>query len=188
MRRPLHGKVIHRVTAIFGRFGVQHTFFSDNGGDFINDKVVTWLQAQVCTKLESPIHNPRRNGLAERAVQTINKAMRARNSSLRVSFHVFLQRVQFTHRNTSSVRGKTRSENLLKRKILFPAVINYPDEECVFCAGPHTAPFLVMYVVRKGKTTAWLTQEIPDGSGGTTLASTSQIASLTQVQLQLRLI
>ena len=139
-------------------------------------------------QIKRPIQNPRRNRLAERAVQTINKAMRARNSSLRVSFHVFLKRVLFTHRNTSSVRGKTRSENLLERKILFPAVINYPTEERVFCAGPHTAPFLVMYVVRNGKTTAWLIQEIPDSSGRTTLASTSQIAPLTQVQPQLRLI
>ena len=119
-------KVIHCMSTIFGRFGVPHTLVSDNAKEFINHKVVTWLQVQGCTKLESPIYNPRKNGLAERAVQTVKKAMRAWNSSLRVSFHAFLQRVLFTHRNTSSVRGKTPSEVLLGRKMRLPAVINYP--------------------------------------------------------------
>ena len=121
-------KVIHCLSAIFGRFGVPHPSVSDNAKEFINDKVITWLKAQGCTKLESPIYNPRGNGLAERAVHTVKKAMRAWNSSLGVSFHAFLQRVLFTHRNTSSVRGKTPSEVRLGRKMRLPAVINYPSE------------------------------------------------------------
>ena len=68
-------KVIHCLSTIFGRFGVPLTLDSDNAEEFINDKVVTWLQAQGCTKLESPIYNPRSNGLAERAVQAVKKAM-----------------------------------------------------------------------------------------------------------------
>ena len=103
--------------------------------------------------------------------------MRAWNSSLRVSFHAFLQRVLFTHRNTSSVRGKTPSEVLLGRKMRLPAVINYPiGERVVFRAGPHTESFPARYVVRKGNNTAWLTKEHSDGSRRTILASTSQIA------------
>ena len=100
-------KFIHCLSAIFGSFGVSHTLVSNNAKECINDKVFTWLQTQGCTKLESPIYNPRSNGLAERAVQTVKKAMRTWNSSLRISFHAFMQRVLFTHRNTSSVRGKT---------------------------------------------------------------------------------
>ena len=166
-------KVIHCLSAIFGRFGVPHTLVSDNAKEYINDKYVTWLQAQGCTKLESPVYNPRSNGLAERAVQTVKKAMRAWNSSLRVSFHAFL----FTHRNTSSVRGKTPSEVLLGRKMRLPAVINYPiGERVVFRAGPHTDSFPARYVVRKGNNTAWLTKEVSDGSERTILASTSHIA------------
>ena len=106
-------KVIPCLSAVFGRFGVPHTLVSDNVKEFINDKIVTWLQAQGGTKLESPIYNPRSNGLAERAVQTVKKALRAWNLSLRVSFLAFLQRVLFRHRNTSSVRGKAPSEVLL---------------------------------------------------------------------------
>ena len=170
-------KDIHCLSAIFGRFGAPHTLVSDNAKEIINDKVVTWLQAQSCTKLESPIYNPRSNGLAERAVQTVKRAMRAWNSSLRVSFHAFLQLDLFTHRNTSSVRGKTPSEVLLGRKMQLPAVINYPiGERVVFRAGPHTESFPARYVVRKGNNTAWFTKEDSDGSERTILASTSQIA------------
>ena len=170
-------KVIHCLSAIFGRFGVPHTLASDNAKEFINNKAVTWLQARGCTKLESPIYNPRSNGLAERAAQTVKKAMRAWISSLCVSFHAFLQRVLFTHRNTSSVRGKTPSEVLLGRKMRLPAVINYPiGERVVFCAGPHAEFFHARYVGRKGNSTAWLTKEGSDGSERTILASPSQIA------------
>ena len=103
--------------------------------------------------------------------------MRAWNLSLRVSFHAFLQGVLFTHRNTSSVRGKTPSEVLLGRKMRLPAVINYPiGERVVFRAGPHTESFPARYVVRKGNNTAWLTKEDSDGSERTILAGTSQIA------------
>ena len=171
-------KVIHCLPAIFGRFGVPHTLVSDSAKEFINDKIVTWLQAQVCTKLESPIHNPRCNGLAERAVQTVKKAMSAWNSSLRVSFHAFLQRFLFTHRNTSSARGKTPAEVLLEKKMRLPAVNNYPIGERVFFhAGPHAAFFPARYVVRKGNNTTWLTIEDSDKAERTILASTSQITS-----------
>ena len=130
-----------------------------------------------CTKLESPICNPRSNGHAEQAVQNVKIAMRAWNLSLSVSFHAFLQRVLFTQRNTSSVRGKIPSEVLLGRKMRLPAVINYPiGERVVFRAGPHTESFPARCVVRKGNNTAWLTKEDSDGSERTILASTSQIA------------
>ena len=54
----------------------------------------------------------------------------------------------FTHRKTSSVRGKTKSEVLLERKMRLPAVINYPIEERVdFYDGPLAASFTAMYVL-----------------------------------------
>ena len=103
--------------------------------------------------------------------------MRAWNLSLSVSFHAFLLRVLFTHRTTSSVRGKTPSEVLLGRKMRLRAVINYAiGERVVFRAGPHAESFPARYVVRKGNNTAWLTKEDSDGSERTILASTSQIA------------
>ena len=166
--------VIHWLCTIFVRFGVSHKLGSDNAKEFINDKIVTWLQAQGCINLASPIYNPRSYGLAERSVQTVKKAMRWRSSSFCVNFRAFLLRVLFTHRNTSSVRGKTPSKLLLGRKIRHPAVINYCiGELAIFRAGPHTASFLAMYVVGKGYNTAWLIQEHSFWSERTILAKTS---------------
>ena len=106
-----------------------------------------WLQVQGCTKLESPICNPRSNGLSEQAVHTIKKTMRAWNSSLRVSFYALLQRVLFTNRKPSSVRQTTPSEVLPGRKMRLPAVINHPiGERVMFRAGHQTVSF-VMYAI-----------------------------------------
>ena len=74
MRRLPHGES-HKVSSgIFGKFGLPHSSVSNNGKDFGIDKVVTWLKCQGFAKLESPINNPRNNGLAEWAVQILKKA------------------------------------------------------------------------------------------------------------------
>ena len=117
MRRSAHGKSHTLSVRHFWEIWGPHTLVSDNAKEFINDKVVTWLQVQGCTKLESPTYNPRSIGLAELAVQTVKEGMRTWTSSLRVSFLSFLQQVLFTHSNTSSARGKTPSEVLLGGKM-----------------------------------------------------------------------
>ena len=63
--------IIYCRSAIFEIFWVPHTLVSDNAKEFVNDKVVTLMLAQGCAKLERPTYNPRSNGLAERAVQTV---------------------------------------------------------------------------------------------------------------------
>ena len=75
MRQSPHGRshTLFVLSTVFGRFEVPHTLVFDNAQDFINYKIVTWLQAQGCTNLESPIYNPRSNGLAEWAVHTVKK-------------------------------------------------------------------------------------------------------------------
>ena len=114
--------------------------------------------------LRSTKLNSRSNVPTERSVQTVKKAIRAWNWSLRVSFYAFKQRVFFTHRNTSFVRGNYLSEVLLGRKMRLPAIPNYLMEgRGVFRAEPLTAPFLAMYVVLKDNITEWLTQECSDG-------------------------
>jgi transposase InsO family protein len=166
--------VIKRLSAIFARFGVPFTLVSDNAKEFVTDHVTTWLRVQGCSKLETPIYHPRANGLAERAVQTVKRAMTAWQPSLRVSFHAFLQRVLFTHRNTSNARNKTPAELLIGRQLRLPAVISYPlCDNVLFRAGPKTATSPATYIMRKGTNTAWI---CPEGSDRTVLASTSQIS------------
>ena len=85
--------------------------------------------------------------------------------------------VLFKHRTIFSWRGKTPSYVLLGTKVQLPAVIIFPiKERVVFCAGPNTASFSAIYVVRKGNNTVWLKQENSDGSERTIPTSTRQIA------------
>ena len=64
-------EVKQSLSVTIGRFGIPFTLVSDNTHNIINDKVVTWLQAQGCTKLERDVLNPRSNWLPERAVHAI---------------------------------------------------------------------------------------------------------------------
>ena len=43
--------VLQCLCATFGRFGVPRTLVTDDAKEFINDKIVTWLHAQGCTKM-----------------------------------------------------------------------------------------------------------------------------------------
>ena len=172
MRRLTHGK-IHTLSVrrFWEIWGPAHFSFRQCKGIYQRQSCHVVTGAKLHQFRESNLQSKRSNGLAERAVQTVKKAMRVCNLSLRVSFHAFLQRILFTHRNTSSVKGKTPSEVLLGRKMRLPAVINFPmGERVIFRAGPHAASFPARYVVRKGDNTAWLTKENSDGSERSILA------------------
>ena len=67
--------------------------------------------------MESHIYHPRANGLAERAVQTVNRALQVWSPNINVSFGAFLPRALVTHRNTSKKRGKIPVELLLGRRV-----------------------------------------------------------------------
>ena len=59
--------------------------------------------------MESLVRHPWANGLAERAVQTVKRALQAWNPNLIVLFGAFLQRALMTHRKTSKTSGQNSS-------------------------------------------------------------------------------
>ena len=62
---------------IFARFGIPKTLLSDNGLEFLNGDLKQWCESLGIKKTESPVYYPRANGLAERAVQTVKRALQA---------------------------------------------------------------------------------------------------------------
>ena len=65
------------LSQIFARFGISKTLVSNNGPEFVSGDLKHWCESLAIEKIESPVYHPRANGLAERAVQTVKRALRA---------------------------------------------------------------------------------------------------------------
>ena len=126
--------------------------------------------------MESPIYHPRANGIAERAVQTVKRAIQAWSPNLNVSFGAFLQRALMTHRNTSKTRGKTPVELLMGRKIRLPVVTDFDLCEQVLFKPTNSSPKVpATFIIRKGMNTSFIQ---PENSNKTVYVSDNQIARL----------
>ena len=164
------------LSQIFARFGIPRTLVSDNGPEFVSSDLKKWCESLGIKKMESPIYHPRANGIAERAVQTVKRAIQAWSANLNVSFGAFLQRALMTHRNTSKTRGKTPVEQLLGRKIRLPAVTDFDlCERVLFKPTNSSPPIPATFIIRKGMNTSFIQ---PENSNKRVLVSDNQIALL----------
>ena len=128
--------------------------------------------------MESPVYHPRANGLAERAVQTVKRALEAWSPKLNVSFGAFLQRALMTHRNNSKTRSKTPVELVLGRRMRLPAIADFDlCETILFKANEKTKTVPSNFIIRKGLNTSF---KQPENSARTILVSDSQIARLDE--------
>ena len=128
--------------------------------------------------MESPVCHPRANGLAERAVQTVKRALQAWSPNLNVSFGAFLQKALMTHRNTSKTRGKTPVELLLGRRVRLPAIADFDlCEPILFKANKKTKKVPATFKIRKCLNTSFIQ---PENSALTILVGDNQIARLVE--------
>ena len=166
------------LSQIFARFGIPKTLVSDNGPEFVSGDLKQWCESLGIKKIESPVYHPRANGLAERAVQTVKRALQAWSPNLNVSFGAFLQRVLMTHRNTSKTRSKTPVELLLGRRMRLPAIADFDlCEPILFKANENTKTVPATFIIRKGLNTSFIQ---PENSARTILVSDNQIARLDE--------
>ena len=99
--------VVRCLRTIFSRFGIPYTVVSDNGKEFVSKDLKDWLAAQGCKKIDTPLYSPRSNGLAERAVQTLKRSLKFYNKDIGCSLTTYIDKVLFSHRNSSNARGDT---------------------------------------------------------------------------------
>ena len=160
----------------FARFGLPRIFVSDNGPDFVSSDLKQWCESMGIKEMEFLIYQPRANVIAERAVQTVKRAIQASSPNLNVSFGVFLQRDLMTHRNTSKTRGKTPVELLMGRKVRLPAVTDFDLCERVEFKPTNSSPTVpATFNIRKGMNTSFIQ---PENSNKTVLVIDNQIARL----------
>ena len=98
---------------------------TDNGPVFVSGDLIQWCESLENKNRESPVYHPRANGLAERAVQTVKRALQAWSPNLNVSVGAFLQRALMTQRNTSKTSYKTLVELLLRRRMRLQLIADF---------------------------------------------------------------
>ena len=126
--------------------------------------------------MESPIYHPRANEIAERAVETVKRAIQAWRPYVNVSFGAFLQRALMTYWSTSKTRGKTPVELILGRKIRLPAVTYLDLCERVLFKPTNSSPTVpATFISRNGMNTLFIP---PDNSNKKVLVGNNQIARL----------
>ena len=164
------------LSQIFASFGIPKILVSDNGPEFVSGDLKQWCESLRIKKMESPVYHPRANGLAERAVQTVKRALPAWSPKLNVSFGAFLQKALMTHRNTSKTRSKTPVELLLGRRVRLPAIADFDlCEPILFKANEKAKTVPATFIIRKGLNTFFIQ---PENSARTILVSDNQIARL----------
>ena len=163
--------VIKSLRTVFTRFGIPYYVVSDNAKEFVASDLSIWLNAQGCSKIETPTYNPQSNGLAERAVKTVKKALKFFNPLMRCSLETYLQKILFSHHNSATSRGKTPAELLFGRVLRVPVANDFNiGEKVIYKANTANPPKQATYIVRKGRNTAWLSS-----NNNTFLASENQI-------------
>ena len=149
--------VVRCLRTIFSRFGIPYTVVSDNGKEFVSKDLKDWLAAQGCEKIDTPLYSPRSNGLAKRAVQTLKRSLKFYNKDIGCSLITYLDKILFSHRNSSNARGDTPAELLLGKNLRIPVVGFYEvGEKVMYKPTSNHEPKELPYIIRKGPKTAWL--------------------------------
>ena len=170
------------LSQIFARIGIPNTLVSDNDSKFVSGDRKQLCESLDIKKMKSTVYHLRANGLAERAVQTVKRALQAWSPNLNVSFRAFLQRALMTHRNTSKTRGKIPVEILLGRRVRLPAIADFNlCAPMLFKANEETKTVPAIFIIRKGLNTSFIQ---PENSTRNSLMSDNQIARLEEDHLQ----
>ena len=126
--------------------------------------------------MESPVYHSRANGLAERAVQTVKRALQSWRPILNVAFGAFLQRALMIHRSTSKTKSKTPVELLLGRRVRLPAIADFDSCEPVLIKA-RTKAVPATFIIRNGLKASFIQ---PENLTRTILESDNQIARLEE--------
>ena len=73
------------LSQIFARFGKRKTLVFDNGAEFVSGELKQWCESLGIKQMESSVNHSRANGLTERAIQTVKRALQAWSPNLNAS-------------------------------------------------------------------------------------------------------
>ncbi|XP_051982289.1 uncharacterized protein K02A2.6 [Xyrauchen texanus] len=109
-------KTIEELRTVFSRFGLPQQLVSDNGPQLVSEEFQSFLSVNGIQHIRSAPYHPSTNGLAERFVQTLKKALKTSQGkgSLNQRLNTFL----LSYRNTPhAVTKVSPATALLKRQL-----------------------------------------------------------------------
>ncbi|KAG1935337.1 K02A2.6-like [Pimephales promelas] len=109
-------KTIEELRNVFSRFGLPQQLVSDNGPQLVSEEFQSFLSVNGIQHIRSAPYHPSTNGLAERFVQTLKKALKTSQGkgSLNQRLNTFLLSYRNTPHATTKVSPATA---LLKRQL-----------------------------------------------------------------------
>ncbi|XP_061909872.1 uncharacterized protein K02A2.6-like [Entelurus aequoreus] len=116
MRSTTTERTIERLGEMFCRFGSPVQLVSDNGPQLVSHEMSAFLQANGVQHVTSAPYHPATNGLAERFVQTLKRALKASQGqgTLHQRLHTFL----LNYRNTPHSTTKASPASLMFKRDL----------------------------------------------------------------------
>ena len=78
----MSSKVIELSRTLFSQFGIPEVLVTDNCPCFVSEEFETFLSKKVIKRITSAPFHPAANGLAERAVKIVKKALKRRKEEL----------------------------------------------------------------------------------------------------------
>ena len=127
MKSTTAEKTIEVMRALIAHHGIPEQVVSDNGPQFTSDEFKQFMERNRIKHILSAPYHPASNGLAERFIQTLKRALKASDKSKR-SIHQRLAEFLFEYRATQhSTTGVSPAELFLKRKLRTRFDLMHPD-------------------------------------------------------------
>ena len=121
-------RTIEEIRKIFSTHGIPEVIASDNGKNFASQEFKEFMDENSIKHMFTHPYHPSSNGLAERTVQTLNKALRSNSeSNIELSISRFLLQYRITPHSTTNI---SPSEMLMSRRIRLKldCIFPYKDE------------------------------------------------------------
>ena len=91
-------KIVEEMRKIFATHGMPEVIVSDNGTNFISQESKEFMDNNGIKQMFTSPYHPSSNGLAERAVHTLNKSLRSNaESDIELSVSRFMLVYRITH-------------------------------------------------------------------------------------------
>ena len=116
---------IDKLRQVFAIHGLPHVLVSDNATSFTSAEFNDFIQHNGIKHIRSAPFHPSTNGLAERAIQTVKRALaKESGGSLKTRLATFLLQYRTTPHVTT---GVTPAELLMGRRLSVPFDLLYPN-------------------------------------------------------------